>query len=84
MIAFTWQRTVDQLVLVTEGVRLLDTAAPGNNLADAKLIVPSGVAAAGSIKSALIAPDGHDVIVATRRPPGMTRAATSPCKTASE
>ena len=68
MIAFPWQRAVspDDFAL-TEGVRLLDTAAPGDNLADAKLIVPSGVVAAGSIKSALITPDGRDVIVATLR-----------------
>ena len=51
----------------TEGVRLLDTAAPGDNLADAKLIVPSGVVAAGAIKSALITPDGRDVIAVTLR-----------------
>jgi hypothetical protein len=68
MIAFTWQRAVDQgVVYATEGVRLLDTAAPGDNLADAKLIVPSGVVAAGAIKSALITPDGRDVIAVTLR-----------------
>ncbi len=68
MIAFTWQRAVDQgVVYATEGVRLLDTAAPGDNLADAKLIVPSGVVAAGAIKSALITPDGRDVIAITLR-----------------
>jgi hypothetical protein len=68
MIAFTWQRAVDHsVVYATEGVRLLDTAAPGDNLADAKLIVPSGVVAAGAIKSALITPDGRDVIAVTLR-----------------
>ena len=68
MIAFTWQRAVDQGTgYVTEGVRLLDVAAPGDNLADAKLIVPSGVVAAGAIKSALITPDGRDVIAVTLR-----------------
>ncbi len=68
MIAFTWQRAVDQgVVYATQGVRLLDTAAPGDNLADAKLIVPSGVVAAGAIKSALITPDGRDVIAVTLR-----------------
>jgi len=68
MIAFTWQRAVAQgTAYVTEGVRLLDTAAPGGNLADAKLIVPSGVVAAGAIKSALITPDGRDVIAVTLR-----------------
>jgi hypothetical protein len=68
MIAFTWLRSTDQGTgYVTEGVRLLDTAAPGDNLADAKLIVPSGVVAAGAIKSALITPDGRDVIAVTLR-----------------
>jgi hypothetical protein len=70
MVAFTWLRTSEGgISSVTEGVRLLDTAAPGDNLADAKLIVPSGVAAGGSIESALalITPDGRDVIVTTLR-----------------
>lgn len=67
MIAFTWQRYTAQGAVIMEGVRLLDTAAPGDNLADAKLIVPSGVVAAGSVKSALITPDGRDVIAITLR-----------------
>jgi hypothetical protein len=67
MIAFTWQHSTAQGAVITEGVRLLDTAAPGDNLADAKLIVPSGVVAAGAIKSALITPDGRDVIAVTLR-----------------
>ncbi len=67
MIAFTWQRSTAQGAVITEGVRLLDTAAPGDNLADAKLIVPSGMVAAGAIKSALITPDGRDVIAVTLR-----------------
>jgi hypothetical protein len=68
MVAFTWLRTSrGGITSVTEGVRLLDTAAPGDNLADAKLIVPSGADAAGSIESALITPDGQDVIVVTLR-----------------
>jgi hypothetical protein len=68
MIAFTWQRALDHgVAYATEGVRLLDTAAPGHNLADAKLIVPSGMVAASAIKSALITPDGRDVIALTLR-----------------
>ena len=67
MIAFTWQRSTAQGAVITEGVRLLDTAAPGDNLADAKLIVPSGMVAAGAIKSTLITPDGRDVIAVTLR-----------------
>ena len=68
MIAFTWQGAIAQGTgYVTEGVRLLDIAAPGDNLADAKLIVPSGVVTAGAIKSALITPDGRDVIAVTLR-----------------
>jgi hypothetical protein len=68
MVAFTWLRTDNGgLSYTTEGVRLLDTAAPGGHLADAKLIVPTGVDAAGAIKSALITPDARDVIVVTLR-----------------
>jgi hypothetical protein len=68
MVAFTWLRTsAGGITSVPEGVRLLDTAAPGDNLADAKLIVPSGADAAGSIESALITPDERDVIVVTLR-----------------
>lgn len=68
MVAFTWLRTTaGGISSVPEGVRLLDTAAPGNNLADAKLVVPTGADAAGSIESALITPDGRDVLVVTFR-----------------
>jgi hypothetical protein len=49
------------------GIRLLDTAAPGDNLVAGTVIVPSGMVAAGSIVSALITPDGRDVIVVTWR-----------------
>jgi hypothetical protein len=49
------------------GIRLLDTAAPGDNLVAGTLIVPSGRVAAGSIVSALITPDGRHVIVVTWR-----------------
>ena len=49
------------------GIRLLDTTAPGDNLVAGTVIVPSGVVAAGSIVSALITPDGRDVIVVTWR-----------------
>ena len=68
MIAFTWQRITGEPIdtFVTEGIRLLDTTASGDNLANAKLIVPGG-AADGSIQSALITPDGREVIVATLR-----------------
>jgi hypothetical protein len=68
MVAFTWLRTgLGGITSVTEGVRLLDTSAPGDDLAAAKPIVPAGVDTAGSIESALITPDGRDVIVATFR-----------------
>jgi hypothetical protein len=67
MVAFTWLRTENGgLSYTTEGVRLLDTAAPGGNLADAKPIVPAGVDA-GTLEGALITPDGRDVIVVTLR-----------------
>jgi hypothetical protein len=68
MIAFTWQRSVNLTTsnTVMEGVRLLDTAAPGHNLMDAKSIV-SSQAVQGTIQSALITPDGRDVIVAASR-----------------
>jgi hypothetical protein len=68
MVAFTWLRTSHGgISSVTEGVRLLDTAAPGDNLADAKLIVPSQVDVVGSIENALITPDGRDVLVVALR-----------------
>jgi hypothetical protein len=68
MIAFTWQRSVNLTTTntVMEGVRLLDIAAPDHNLMDSKLIV-SSQAIQGTIQSALITPDGRDVIVAASR-----------------
>ena len=68
MIAFTWQHsqslTNDNMTM--EGVRLLDTDAPGDNLADSPMIV-SRKAFSGTIQSTLITPDGRDVLVATFR-----------------
>jgi len=68
VIAFTWLNA-DQsgLMSAPRGIRLLDTAAPGDNLVAGTVIVPSGVVAAGSIVSAMITPDGRDVIVVTWR-----------------
>ena len=68
VIAFTWLRSTQSgLMSAPRGIRLLDTAAPGDNLAAGTVIVPSGMVAAGSIVSALITPDGRDVIVVTWR-----------------
>ncbi len=68
VIAFTWLRSTQSgLMSAPRGIRLLDTAAPGDNLVAGTVIVPSGKAAAGSIVSALITPDGRDVIVVTWR-----------------
>jgi hypothetical protein len=68
VIAFTWlNSTQSGLMAAPRGVRLLDITAPGDNLLAGKVIVPRGVVAAGSIVSALITPDGRDVIVATWR-----------------
>ena len=68
VIAFTWLRaTQSGLMSAPRGIRLLDTTAPGDNLMAGTVIVPSGVVAAGSIVSALITPDGRDVIVVTWR-----------------
>jgi hypothetical protein len=68
MIAFAWQRseslTSDNMT--TEGIRLLDTATPGDNLTDSRTIV-SPTAVSGTIQSVLITPDGRDVLVATSR-----------------
>ena len=68
MIAFTWQHsqslTNDNMTM--EGVRLLDTDAPGDNLADSRMIF-SRMAVRGTIQSVLITPDGRDVLVATSR-----------------
>jgi len=68
VIAFTWLRSTQSgLMSAPRGIRLLDTAAPGDNLMAGTVIVPSGKVAAGSIVSALITPDGRDVIVVTWR-----------------
>ncbi len=68
VIAFSWlNSTQNGLMAAPRGIRLLDTAAPGDNLTAGTVIVPSGVVAAGSIVSALITPDGRDVIVVTWR-----------------
>jgi|GEM_PF-1087505 len=68
VIAFTWLRSTQSgLMSAPRGIRLLDTAAPGDNLVAGTVIVPSGVVAAGSIVSARITPDGRDVIVVTWR-----------------
>ena len=68
LIAFTWLRSTQSgLMSAPRGIRLLDTAAPGDNLVAGTAIVPSGMVAAGSIVSALITPDGRDVIVVTWR-----------------
>jgi hypothetical protein len=67
VIAFTWLRSTQSgLMSAPRGIQLLDTAAPGDSLAGT-VIVPSGVVGAGSIVSALITPDGRDVIVVTWR-----------------
>src|SRR3984885_2630622 len=68
VIAFTWLRSTQSgLMSAPRGIRLLDTAAPGDNLVAGTGIVPNGKVAAGSIVSALITPDGRDVIVVTWR-----------------
>ncbi|HEX3311610.1 MAG TPA: hypothetical protein VHS32_35635, partial [Streptosporangiaceae bacterium] len=68
VIAFTWLRSTQSgLMSAPRGIRLLDTAAPGDNLVAGTVIVPSGTVAAGSIVSALITPDGRHVIVVTWR-----------------
>ena len=68
MIAFTWQHsqslTNDNMTM--EGVRLLDTDAPGDNLADSRMIL-SRKAVSGTIQSALITPDGREVLMSTFR-----------------
>jgi hypothetical protein len=66
MIAFTWQRaqSLTNDTMTMEGVRLLDTEAPGDNLADSRMIMPKQ-AVSGTIQSVLITPDGRDVLVAT-------------------
>jgi hypothetical protein len=68
VIAFTWLRSTQSgLMSAPRGIRLLDTAAPGDNLVAGTVIVPSGKVPGGSIVSALITPDGRDVIVVTWR-----------------
>jgi hypothetical protein len=68
LIAFTWLRSTQSgLMSAPRGIRLLDTAAPGDNLVAGTVIVPSGIVVAGSIVSALITPDGRHVIVVTWR-----------------
>ncbi|MFY9928312.1 MAG: hypothetical protein WAK82_09945 [Streptosporangiaceae bacterium] len=68
MIAFTWQqaKSISNDALTMEGVRLLDTEAPGDDLADARTIMPNK-AVNGTINSVLITPDSRDVLVATSR-----------------
>jgi hypothetical protein len=68
VIAFSWLNA-DQsgLMAAPRGIRLLDINAPGDNLLAGTLIVPRGVVAAGSLVSALITPDGRDVIAVTWR-----------------
>ena len=68
MIAFTWQqaKSMSNDAMTMQGVRLLDTEAPGDNLADARTIMPAK-AVSGTINSTLITPDGRDVLVATTR-----------------
>lgn len=68
MIAFTWQqaRSMSNDAMTMEGVRLLDTEAPGDNLADARIVMPNK-AVNGTINSVLITPDGRDILVATSR-----------------
>lgn len=68
VIAFTWLRSTQSgLMAAPRGIRLLDTAAPGDNLVAGTVIVPSGMVGAGSVVSARITPDGRDVIVVTWR-----------------
>ena len=68
MISFTWQqaKSMSNDAMTMQGVRLLDTEAPGDNLADARMIMPAK-AVHGTINSTLITPDGRDVLVATSR-----------------
>jgi hypothetical protein len=68
VIAFSWLNAEQSgLMAAPRGIRLLDITAPGDNLLAGTVIVPRGVVAAGSIVSALITPDGRDVIVVTWR-----------------
>src|SRR5579863_4622654 len=68
VIAFSWLNSEQSgLMAAPRGIRLLDITAPGDNLVAGTLIVPRGVVAAGSLVSALITPDGRDVIAVTWR-----------------
>ena len=68
MLAFTWQvsKNLTTTNTVMHGVRLLDTSAPGGDLMNSRQIVSSR-AVQGTIQSALITPDGRNVIVAASR-----------------
>jgi len=80
MIAFTWLRSesLTNDTMTMEGVRLLDTVTPGDNLMDSRMIV-SPKAVSGTISSVLITPDGRDVLVAAYRnvPSGANRGAVT-------
>jgi hypothetical protein len=52
--------------MTMEGVRLLDTDAPGDNLANSPMIV-SRKSVSGTIQNALITPDGREVLMSTFR-----------------
>jgi hypothetical protein len=68
VIAFSWLNAEQSgLMAAPRGIRLLDINAPGDNLLAGTLIVPRGVVASGSLVSALITPDGRDVIAVTWR-----------------
>jgi hypothetical protein len=69
LIAFTWQRaqSLTNDTMTMEGVRLLDTAAPGDNLMDSSKLIVSSKTVGGGIQSVMITPDGRDVILATSR-----------------
>jgi hypothetical protein len=67
MIEFAWWHDLSlagQLPPALAGIRQLEVAAPGRNLLDSRLI--RGVAGR-SVYSALVAPDGRDVIASTCR-----------------
>jgi hypothetical protein len=67
MIAFGWWHDLSlagQLPPALTGIRQLEVAAPGGNLLDSRLI--RGVAGR-SVYSALVAPDGRDVVASTCR-----------------
>jgi hypothetical protein len=68
VIAFSWLNSKQSgLMGAPRGIRLLDITAPGDNLLAGKVIVPRGAVADGAIVSALITPDGRDVMVVTWR-----------------